>query len=286
MRKVTKGVITIAGFGTRFLPVSKATPKEMMPILEKPIIQYIVEEMVAAGITDIVLITNGQKKMAENYFGRSYDIEQHLQDAGQTQLLEDIRKLDKLATFICVRQKGGYGNGVALLSAESAIDLTGEPFILAFGDDLVKSEVSFCTQLMEAYKKYGCPIIGAQEVPRSEISRYGIMELQGNTDYIKKIIEKPGSNQTKSNLAIFGRYLLTPEIFDTLRKTPVGKKGELWVADALELMLKTQKMAVRRVKDGGWYTTGDPLNYFKTLLAYSAERPEFRQALKDFTQKL
>lgn len=284
MTKITKGVIIIAGFGTRFLPASKTTPKEMLPIINKPIIQYVVEEMVQAGITDIILVTSWQKRSVEDHFDRSREVEEHLEDNHKLKLLKEIRKIDQLANFIYVRQKGGRGNGAALLSVENIIN--NEPFILAFGDDLVKSKTSFCTQMIEEYQKYRCPVIGVQEVVRSDIEKYGMVELKDNSNYVKSIVEKPQLHQTESNLAVFGRYLLIPEIFSILKKTPTGKDGELWLADALEYMLQTHNIAACKVKDGQWYTTGDPLNYFKTLLAYSIDQPEFKKELKKFSKKL
>ena len=275
--KVTKGVIAIAGFGTRFLPATKATPKEMLPIIDKPIIQYIVEEMAASGIKDIILVTNWQKRSVEDHFDRSREIEKHLEDQNKLAVLKEIRKIDKLANFIYVRQKTGYGNGAPLLSVKSLVEH--EPFIYAFGDDLVKSQRPFCAQLMEAYQQYHCSVVGVQEVSPAEINKYGIAELIPGTERIKTIIEKPTPKQTQSNFAVFGRYLLTPDIFPALEQTKVGKGGELWLTDALRLMLKQYPLAVKKVTDGQWLTTGDPLNYLKAILAYAQDRPDLKQEL-------
>jgi len=282
--KVTKGVIAIAGFGTRFLPATKATPKEMLPIIDKPIIQYVVEEMVASGIRDIIFVTNWQKRSVEDHFDRSREIEKHLEEHHNLALLKKIRKIDKLANFIYVRQKQGYGNGVPLLTVKSLVE--NEPFIYAFGDDLVKSDQPFCAQLIEAYQKYNCSIVGTQEVPAQEISKYGIAEVVPNTSQLKTIIEKPNAKQTTSNLAVFGRYLLTPDIFPALQKTTVGKNKELWLTDALQIMLKDHSIMVHKVKDGQWYTTGDPLNYLKTMFAYIKDNPELKKELVNFIKSL
>jgi len=282
--KVTKGVIAIAGFGTRFLPVTKATPKEMLPIVDKPIIQYIVEEMAAAGITDIILVTNWQKRCVEDHFDRSREIEKHLEEQNKLSLLKEIRKIDKLANFIYVRQKHGYGNGAPLLAVQNLVQ--NEPFVYAFGDDLVKSKRSFCAQLIEAYQTNHCSVVGVQEVPSPEAHKYGIAELIPGTDQIKTIIEKPTPQQTKSNLAVFGRYLLTPDIFPALAHTPTGKGGEFWLTDALKLMLPKNKIIVHKVKDGQWYTTGDPLNYLKTTLAYINDQPDLKKELLNFIKSL
>ncbi|MFA5270050.1 MAG: UTP--glucose-1-phosphate uridylyltransferase [Patescibacteria group bacterium] len=286
MKKITKGVIAIAGFGTRFLPVTKTIPKEMLPVVDKPIIQYIVEEMVAAGITDIVLITSAQKRAVEDHFDRAYEVEDHLEAAGKVALLKELRKIDKLANFIYVRQRGGYGNGAAVISAESAIG--NEPFVLAFGDDLVKikpGQPSFSQQMIDEYNQYGCSILGVQPMPMSEVHKYGVVELDSK-GWITKLMEKPSPKETKSNLVSFGRYLLTPEIFGYLKKTAVGKGGEIWLADGIAAMLKKYPGRVRQIKSGRWYTTGDPTNYFRTLLAYSVDHPDLKKELKEFTKKL
>ncbi|MFH1088675.1 MAG: UTP--glucose-1-phosphate uridylyltransferase [Patescibacteria group bacterium] len=282
-QKVTKGVIAIAGFGTRFLPATKATPKEMLPIIDKPIIQYIVEEMATSGIKDIILVTNWQKRSVEDHFDRSREIEKHLEENHQTALLKEIRKIDQLANFIYIRQKHGYGNGAPLLTVQSLIG--NEPFIYAFGDDLVKSKIPFSRQLIDVYQQYGCSVIGAQKVPKSEINKYGIAETI-NKNHLKSILEKPSPTQTKSTLATFGRYLLTPDIFPALHKTPLGKGGEFWLTDALNLLLQKKPIMVHQIDNGKWYTTGDPLNYLKTILAYINDRKDLRDELKKFIKSL
>jgi len=285
--KVTKGVIAVAGFGTRFLPITKAIPKEMLPIVGKPIIQYIIEEMAAAGIKDIILVTSWQKRAVEDYFDRVHEIEEQLEQSGKLSVLAELRKIDKLANFIYVRQKGGRGNGAAVLSAQNVIG--DEPFVLAFGDDLVKTkpgQPSFSQQLIDEYHQGHCTILGVQDVPAQEAHRYGIVELNPRTSLVAKIIEKPTPHQTKSTLASFGRYLLTPEIFSFLKKTPAGKSGEIWLVDAISKLAKKYPVRVRQIRGGQWYTTGDPVNYFKTLLAYSVDRPELKQELKKFVRLL
>lgn len=286
MKKITKGVIAIAGFGTRFLPATKTIPKEMLPIVDKPIIQYIVEEMVAAGITDIVLVTSAQKRAVEDHFDRAYEVEDHLETTGKTAMLKELRKIDKLANFIYVRQKGGRGNGAAVLSAESAIG--NEPFVLAFGDDLVRTtpgQPSFSQQMVSEYSQYGCSILGVQPMPATEVHKYGVVELDSRGQ-VAKLMEKPSPKETKSNLVSFGRYLLTPEVFSYLKKTAVGKGGEIWLTDGIAAMLQKYPVRVRQIKGGQWYTTGDPINYFRTLLAYSVDHPELKKELKAFIKQL
>jgi len=287
MKKITKGVIAIAGFGTRFLPATKTIPKEMLPIVDKPIIQYIVEEMVEAGVKDIILVTSWQKRAVEDHFDRAHEVEEHLESTGKVALLNELRRIDKLANFIYVRQKGGRGNGAAILSAQSVVG--NEPFLIAFGDDLVKTNVgspSFSKQLVEEYAKYGTSILGAQQVATNQAYKYGIIETDPKTGLVSKLIEKPTPQQTKSTLASFGRYLLTPEIFSYLKKTAAGKGGEVWLADGIAAMLQKYPVRARQIKGGQWYTTGDPISYFRTLLAYSANHVELKRVLKEFKQKL
>ncbi|OGB75027.1 hypothetical protein A2810_03305 [candidate division Kazan bacterium RIFCSPHIGHO2_01_FULL_49_10] len=287
MRKITKGVIAIAGFGTRFLPATKTVPKEMLPIIDKPIIQYIVEEMVEAGVKDIILVTSWQKRAVEDHFDRAHEVEEHLQSTGKAALLNQLRRIDKLANFIYIRQKGGRGNGAAILSAQSVVGE--EPFLAAFGDDLIKTKSgypSFSKQLVEEYTQHGTAVLGAQPVAADQAHKYGIIETDPQTGLVSKLIEKPTREQTKSTLASFGRYLLTPEIFGYLKKTGAGKSGEIWLADGIADMLKKYPVRVCQIKGGQWYTTGDPVSYFRTLLAYSMDHPELKKELKEFVKKL
>lgn len=287
MKKITKGVIAIAGFGTRFLPATKTVPKEMLPIIDKPIIQYIVEEMVEAGVKDIILVTSWQKRAVEDHFDRAHEVEEHLESTGKVALLNELRRIDKLANFIYVRQKGGRGNGAAILSAQSVVG--DEPFLVAFGDDLVKIKPgypSFSKQLVKEYQKYGSSILGVQSVAKDQAHKYGIIETDPKTGLVTKLIEKPTSGQTKSTLASFGRYLLTPEIFSFLKKTAAGKSGEIWLADGIAAMLKKYPVRVHQIKGGKWYTTGDPVSYFRTLLAYSIDHPELKKELKESIKKI
>lgn len=287
MKKVTKGVIAVAGFGTRFLPITKVVPKEMFPVGEKPVVQYIVEEMVAAGIKDIILVTSWHKRAIEDYFDRAYEVEEQLEKTGKLTVLNEVRKIDKLANFFNVRQKRGRGNGMAVLSAQSIIG--GEPFLLAFGDDLVKmkpGQPTFSKQLLDEYYKHPGIILGVQTIPRTEIHRYGIVETDPRTGLVSRMIEKPAPHQTKSNLASLGRYVLIPEIFDFLKKTPPSKGGEVWLVDAIAQMLKKYPVRACPIKGGQWYTTGDPVNYFRTLLAYSVDHPKLKKELKKFVRQL
>jgi len=283
--KIKKAIIAVAGSGTRFLPVTKAMPKEMLPIVDKPIIQLVVEELIEAGIEDIILVTKWDKKPLEDHFDHSWALENELEKAGKTERLEAVKRVADMANFIYVRQKGPYGNGTPVLSAASLVD--DEPFVFVWGDDQVKSKVSFTKQMVEDYEKNEKLMIGVQEVPRDAVSRYGIVKLREGTDEIEDIVEKPSVEEAPSQLADFGRMILNQEIIDVLKKTDLGKGGELWITDAIQNYVRNGGIFVaKKIEDGEWLTTGDPLNYLKAVLAYAAERKDIGKELKEYTQKL
>ena len=284
--KVRKAVIAVAGSGTRFLPATKAQPKEMLPIVDKPIVQYVVEEMVASGITDIILVTKWDKKTIEDHFDRSFELEYSLEQSGKKKLLDEIRRISTMANFIYVRQKGPYGNGTPILSAASLVQ--DEPFVFAWGDDLVLSKTPFTKKLIENFEQNGSPVIGVQSVPKDHVDRYGIVKLRPGTKEMELVVEKPAVGDAPSQLAQFGRMILTPEIVEILQKTKLGRGGELWVTDAIaEYIHRGGRFMVEEVKDGEWLTTGDPLNYLKAVVSYALRRddigPDFRAYLKDLS---
>ncbi len=285
MIKITKAVIAVAGSGTRLLPATKSQPKEMLPIVDKPIIQYLVEELVAAGIEDIILVTKWNKKTLEDHFDQSVELEQSLEKDGKTEKLAEIKKISEMANFIYVRQKGPYGNGTPVLSAASLLD--DEPFIFAFGDDLVKSRIPFTQQLIDNFNKNGAPVIGAQRVPRELVKNYGIFKLKEGTEEIDDMIEKPSVEDAPSELAQFGRMILNRDIVEILKNTPPGKGNELWMTDAIrEYVRRGNKVMVQEVKDGRWYDTGSPLNYFKASVAYAIDRDDIGQECRDYLKTL
>ena len=278
---ITKAVIAVAGSGTRLLPATKSQPKEMLPLIDKPIIQYLVEELVAAGIRDIIMVTRWDKKPLEDHFDRSFELERSLEKTGKAERLEEVQHISKLANFIYVRQKGPYGNGTPLLSAASLIN--DEPFVYAFGDDLVKSKVSFTKQLVELYKKEHAPMIGVQEVPEEDVERYGIVKYRNGTHELEDIIEKPPKDQAPSRHADFGRMILNREIVDILARTERGLGNELWIIDAIKNYIdEGGRFLAKEVEDGQWITTGDPVNYLRATLAYAADRPELKKELQAF----
>jgi UTP--glucose-1-phosphate uridylyltransferase len=281
---IKKAIVAVAGSGTRLLPATKSMPKEMLPIVDKPAIQLIVEELVEAGIEDIILVTKWDKKSLEDHFDRSWALENELQKAGKNEKLKQVRSIADLANFIYVRQKGPYGNGTPLLSVASLVD--DEPFVYAFGDDLVKSETSFTKQMVEEYKRCQNPIVGVQRVLKSEVEKYGIVELKEGTNEMKSIVEKPGAGETASQLAQFGRFILNQGIIDALKETKIGKGEELWLTDAIKKYLSYGNVVrVKEITDGKWLTTGDPLSYVMANMEYALDREDLRDAVIDFVNK-
>lgn len=285
IQKIKKAVIAVAGSGTRLLPATKAMPKEMLPIVDKPIIQLVVEELVEAGIEDIIFVTRWDKKPLEDHFDYSVALEDDLRKNGKEDRYEQIHRIAEMANFVHIRQKGPYGNGTPALSAASLVD--DEPFIYCFGDDLVKSEVSFTKQMVDEYNKHGHPMLGVQEVPESEVSKYGIVDVDVETMLVKNIIEKPSQEEAPSRLAGFGRYILNQEIIDILRSTALGKGNELWLVDAIHNYIKNGgKFYAKTVEGGQWMTTGDPLNYMMTILSYAVERPDIGSSIKEYMKQI
>lgn len=279
--KVKKAIVAVAGSGTRFLPATKSMPKEMLPIVDKPIIQLVVEELVEGGIEDIILVTKWDKKPLEDHFDYSWALENDLEKAGKTELLEKVKHVSEMANFIYVRQKGPYGNGTPVLSAASLVD--DEPFVFVWGDDLVKSKISFTKQMVEDYEENGHPMIGVQKVSKEDVVRYGIVKLRQGKNEIEDIIEKPSIEEAPSQLADFGRMILNQEIIEILKNTPLGKGNELWIVDAIRTYVqKGGIFLAKEVKDGQWLTTGDPLNYLKAVMSYALERDDIGKELKTY----
>lgn len=283
--KIKKAIIAVAGSGTRLLPATKTMPKEMLPIVDKPVIQLVVEELVEAGIEDIILVTKWDKKTLEDHFDRSWALEHELEKSGKHDKIAEIKKISEAANFVYVRQKGPYGNGTPVLSAASLVD--DEPFVFAWGDDLVKSKVSFTKQMVDDYKKNGRLMIGVQEVPKEAVNRYGIVKLRGMTMEIEDIVEKPSIEEAPSKLADFGRMILNQEIIEVLKNTALGKGNELWITDAIRNYVKNGGIFLaKKVEEGEWMTMGDPLNYLKTVLAYAMDREDMNGSLKEYINSL
>lgn len=282
MKKIRKAVIAVAGSGTRLLPATKAMPKEMLPIVDKPVIQLVVEELVAAGIEDIILVTKWDKKPLEDHFDSAWALEHELQKAGKKEKLKEIKYISEMANFVYIRQKGPYGNGTPVLSAASLVD--DEPFMYVWGDDLVKAKIPFAKQMVDDYQQTGHLMIGVQEVPRDQVDRYGIVSLKDKSSMqIDDIVEKPSIKTAPSCLADFGRMILNQEIIDILYKTRLGKGNELWIVDAIRSYIKAGgQFYAKEIKDGQWLTTGDPLNLLKTTLEYAWDRKDLRNFLQKY----
>lgn len=294
MKKVTKAVIPAAGFGTRFLPQTKAMPKEMLPIVDKPVIQYVVEELVEAGIKDIFIVTGYHKRGIEDHFDApNLDLIENLKMGGEKKkpLLDEVMKISNMANFVYVRQKGPYGNGTPLLNVRHLIG--NEPFIYTWSDDFIKAEPNRFKQLIAAYEKYNASCLASLRVTKDEdYSRYGFAggkEVEPGIIDAKVIIEKPGKENAPSDLATVSGYLFTPDIFDYLDEalTDLKSGDELYYNDALKLMLKDGKkvMAVE-IKNGKYYDTGNKMEYLKTVVEFALARPDINGKFREYLKSL
>jgi len=281
--KVRKAVIPAAGLGTRFLPATKALPKEMIPIVDKPAIQYIVEEIVNSGIEDILIITGRGKRAIEDHFDKSFELNTTLKEQDRLSLLETLENIEKLADIHYLRQKEALGTGHAILKAKDHIG--DEPFAVLFGDDLVRSQVPCIKQLINLYEKYNSSIVAVQEIPPEKVSNYGVIQGKMINDVylVEGMVEKPEPGKAPSNLALLGRYIFEPGIFEALEKTPPAPNGELQLTDAIKGLIKSKAIYAHRIQ-GKWFTVGDRLEYLKTMVAFALERadigPEFETYLR------
>lgn len=269
LRQIKKAIIPAAGLGTRFLPATKAMPKEMLPILDKPTIQYIVEEASRAGIEDIIIVTGKHKRAIEDHFDNQKELEMVLEDKGKTELLEKVQYSTELANIFYVRQKEQKGLGHAIYSARQFIG--DEPFAVLLGDDIVESDTPAIKQLMEVYEETGNSVIGVQEVPESETHRYGIIDPLSKKERryeVQKFVEKPEQGTAPSNLAIMGRYVLTPEIFDYLKTQKKGAGNEIQLTDAIERM-NSEHQVFAYDFIGNRYDVGEKLGFVKTTIEYA-----------------
>ncbi len=289
MTKINKAVIPAAGFGTRFLPATKSQPKEMLPIVDKPTIQYVVEEAVDAGITDILMIIGKGKRAIEEHFDRNMELEYQLEDTQQFEILEEIRAITNLADIHFVWQRELNGLGDAIRYAHHHVN--NEPFAILLGDTLIESTYGSVTrQLIEVFGKHKGSVVALEEVPPEVVSRYGIIggsEVDKNIFKVSDFIEKPGVEEAPSNLAIASRYVFTPAIFEYLRKVKPGKNGEVQLTDAMQLMLGDHNLFGFRF-DGIRYDIGNKLDFLKTNVIYGAKRQdlgaEFVSWLKQFVE--
>ena len=286
MTKVRKAVIPAAGFGTRFLPATKAMAKEMLPIVDKPTIQFIVEEAIASGIEDILIVTGKSKRPIEDHFDSNIELEANLREKGKNELLELVQETTGLRIHF-VRQSYPLGLGHAVLQAKAFVG--DEPFVVMLGDDLMEDEVPLTKQLMDAYERTHASNIAVMEVPHEETSKYGIIdpdqELEPGLFNVRRFVEKPNPEDAPSNLAIIGRYLLTPEIFEILENQNPGAGGEIQLTDAIDTLNQTQRVFAKRF-DGKRFDVGDKFGFLTTSISYGLTHPEIKDKLKNYLVEL
>src|SRR5262245_44611674 len=286
--RIRKAVFPAAGLGTRFLPATKAQPKEMLPLVDKPIIQYVIEEAVAAGLTNIIIVTGRGKNAIEDHFDVSYELERLLQERGKLDLLEQVRAVSNMITVSYVRQGETLGLGHAVLMAK---DLIGdEPFAVMLGDDIIDSEVPCMKQMIEAYERHQGPVIAVQKVPQADISAYGVIAGEptgdsGRVYRIREMVEKPAAEEAPSDLAIIGRYILTPDIFAALEQTPRDKAGEIQLTNGLRALLERRSLYGYRF-EGTRHDAGNKLGFLKATVEFALKRPDLGGPLREYLRGL
>jgi UTP--glucose-1-phosphate uridylyltransferase len=286
LKKVRKAIIPAAGLGTRFLPATKAMPKEMLPIVDKPTIQYIVEEAIASGIEDIIIVTGKGKRAIEDHFDFAQELEQNLESKGKYDLLDKVRYSTNLADIHYIRQKEPKGLGHAVWCARNFIG--DEPFAVLLGDDIVKSGTPCLRQLMDVHEETHSSVIGVQTVPDNETHRYGIVEpsvQDGRRYQVENFVEKPAPGTAPSNLAIMGRYVLTPEIFMFLEHQETGAGGEIQLTDAIQKLNQIQRVFAYDF-EGQRYDVGEKIGFVKTTIEFALENPELRNELLEYLESL
>lgn len=280
--KVRKAIIPAAGLGTRFLPATKAQPKEMIPIVDKPTIQYIVEEAANAGIEDILIISGRNKRAIEDHFDKSYELEEELHRKGKQELLSEVQNISNIANIHYIRQKEAKGLGHAIYCAKSFIG--DEPFAVMLGDDIVDSKVPCIKQLMDVYNEYRTTILGVQKVPLQDVTKYGIIsgkQIDERVYKVKGLVEKPEVEQTPSNVAILGRYIISPRIFEFLESATPGKNGEIWLTDALEKLMEREAMYAYDF-EGDRFDVGDRIGFLKATVEFSLKRDDLKQEFEAY----
>lgn len=286
MKKVRKAIIPAAGLGTRFLPATKAMPKEMLPIVDKPTIQYIVEEAIESGIEDIIIVTGKGKRAIEDHFDNAFELEQNLIEKGKLSLLEKVRHSSNLANIHYIRQKEPKGLGHAVLCARNFIGE--EPFAVLLGDDIVQAETPCLKQLIIQYEETLSSVIGVQSVPDNETHRYGIidpLQKEGRRYQVNRFVEKPEKGTAPSNLAIMGRYILNPEIFMFLEKQEKGAGGEIQLTDAIQRLNEIQRVFAYNF-EGNRYDVGETQGFIKTTIEFSLQNNDLREEILKFMEEL
>jgi UTP--glucose-1-phosphate uridylyltransferase len=286
MTKIRKAVVTAAGWGTRFLPATKAQPKEMLPLLDKPMIQYAVEEAVASGIGQVIIVTALGKRAIEDHFDRSFELEHALELKGDERLLREIRGISELVNICYIRQKGQLGLGHAVLITE---DLIGdEPFAVLLPDNVFEAQVPVISQMLQVYDRYQSSVIAVQRLARDEMKKHGIIEprqIEDRVFEVLSLVEKPEPDEAPSNLGVIGRYILRPEIFAALKLTPPGRRGEIELTDGLALLLGQQPVYAYEF-EGTRYDVGTPFDLLKAAVAIALRRADIRDEFRDYLASL
>jgi UTP--glucose-1-phosphate uridylyltransferase len=283
---IRKAVILAAGYGTRFLPATKVIPKEMLPLVDRPAIQHVVEEAVRAGLRQIILVTAAAKRAVEDHFDREFELERWLEQKGSGQQAEEMRRLAEMAEIVCVRQKERLGIGHAVRIARSLVG--DEPFALFFPDDIIESEVPAIQQLMDVFDRHGGSVLAVQRLPAEELSHYGVIEskpLEERVYQVLRIIEKPPASEAPSDLAAVGRYVLTPAIFDALERTPTGAGGEIQLTDGIGLLIGEEPVFACRY-EGERFDVGRPLGLLKASVSMALRRPDLGPELRSYLRDL
>ncbi len=281
-QKVRKAVFPAAGLGTRFLPATKASPKEMLPLVDKPLIQYVIEEAVASGIESIIIITGRGKSAIEDHFDISFELEKLLEERGKAELLQEMRAISEMARISYVRQREALGLGHAILQARDCVG--DEPFAVLLSDDIIQSETPALKQLLDVYEKYNAPVLGTMRVAGEAISRFGAIdaeEVEAGVYRIKDMVEKPKPSEAPSDLAIIGRYILTADIFDEIEKTSPGAIGEIQITDAMRSILKTRPFYAVRF-EGTRYDAGDKLGFLIATVEFALKHPDLAPEFKEY----
>ena len=284
--KITKAVIPAAGLGTRFLPATKAQPKEMLPIVDKPTIQYIVEEAVKSGITDILIITGRSKRAIEDHFDRSIELEIELESKNKYEMLESVRAISEMVNIQYVRQKMPKGLGHAILCAKSFVG--NEPFAVLLGDDIVDSDKPCLKQLIDEYYENGATILGVQKIEKNNVNKYGIVdgiEIESGVHKVNTLVEKPKVEESPSNVAILGRYIISPSIFEILENTKPGSGGEIQLTDALKELAKIEDIIAYEF-EGKRYDVGDKLGFLQATVEFALKNDELKESFAEYVKEI
>lgn len=284
--KIRKAVFPAAGLGTRFLPATKASPKEMLPLVDKPLIQYVIEESVASGIESILIITGRDKSAIENHFDISFELEQLLKERGKDAMFEQVRAISDIAQISYTRQKQALGLGHAIYQAKDFVG--NEPFAALLADDIVDSEIPALQQMVEVYEKYNAPVIATMQVEGEDISRFGVIdadEVEPNVFKIKDMVEKPAFKDAPSDLAIIGRYIFTPDIFAAIEQTTPGSGGEIQITDAMRILLKSRPFYAVKL-EGKRHDAGDKLGFLIATVELALKRDDLGNEFRDYLKSL